>query len=691
MTKLLFLLLQVFPFALLAQRTPEIDSLENSLSKHTREDLQKITLLYDLAYAYMNVDAQAGLNYANQMLELAGKLNNPVESANAKTARGNNLSILGKDSLAVLDYKTAASQLTESGEELRAAIPLANLALLYNKIGRYKEALEIYQESLEIFEKHNRPEKVQGVLNGMGITYFYLGDYLSAIEHYNKTLDIAISLQDVRFQAHVYNNLALIYKRLGRPQQALEQYKEAEKTAKELNDNILLTDVLGNMASVYTDIGNNPKAKETNLTSLEVARTAGYKRGEASSLSNLAVSYFEDKDYIQSMEHFNQALDIYRDAPNLSILALIYNYQSRILTVASDADLGKIGFDPKTKLNNAEELALKSLNISEETENPFRKEMALHNLSVIYQKQHRFQDALSAYQNHVALKDSLSGVEKKEEIVRLEMQHEMERKEAEASAEIQRHKTSRNTIILISMLLATLGLSLFFFYKRWQDAIKQQQQLAFKATLAETDMKVLRLQMNPHFIFNSLNSISDYIRKNDTKSADYYLTKFAKLIREILESAEASVIPLSEELNMLKLYMDLEAARLNDKFTYDVNVADDIDPEEVYVPPLILQPFVENSIWHGLAKKGGKGKITIEVNRENDMFNYVVEDDGVGRVINHNHKDGKKSFGLKITKERIELLNKLQNLNASVNIIDLTQGTRVEVKLPLNHDQSHNY
>ena len=228
------------------------------------------------------------------------------------------------------------------------------------------------------------------------------------------------------------------------------------------------------------------------------------------------------------------------------------------------------------------------------------------------------------------------------------------------------------------------GFFLFIGYKRRRSAKEIQNELLLKAKISDTEMRALRLQLNPHFIFNSLNSISDYIGKNDIKTADYYLAKFAKLMRGILENSEEKEIPLADELKMLELYMQLESSRLNHKFTFEIKVEQGIDPETTLVPPLILQPFVENSIWHGLAQKDGAGKIIIEVTKENAMLNCIVEDDGIGRK-NASTSNG-KSYGMKITKDRIELLNKFKNTNASVNLIDLEKGTRVEVKLPFEEE-----
>jgi LytS/YehU family sensor histidine kinase len=197
-------------------------------------------------------------------------------------------------------------------------------------------------------------------------------------------------------------------------------------------------------------------------------------------------------------------------------------------------------------------------------------------------------------------------------------------------------------------------------------------------------MKALRAQMNPHFIFNSLNSIADYIDKNETATAADFTTKFAKLMRMVLENSEQSEIPLADDLKALELYMDLERFRLKNKFDYQIKSDKTIDMDNTLIPPLILQPFVENSIWHGIAKKEGKGNIVVYIKQENGMINCIVEDDGCGMKELKTITNEKKSLGMKITKARIDILNKIKNANASVNVINKENGVRAEVKLPLS-------
>jgi len=212
--------------------------------------------------------------------------------------------------------------------------------------------------------------------------------------------------------------------------------------------------------------------------------------------------------------------------------------------------------------------------------------------------------------------------------------------------------------------------------------------------MTEVEMQALRAQMNPHFIFNCLNSINRYIVKSDQVTASLYLTRFAKLIRLILDNSNSRTVILTNELEALKLYIEMEALRFDKKFTYAIAVERNLGTDNVEVPPLIIQPYVENAIWHGLLHKDSDANLNIHVNMIDDsMLQCTVEDNGVGRVKSQELKSksatSRKSLGTKLTENRLSLLNKHAELNATVEIIDLydaagaANGTRVILKIPV--------
>lgn len=213
--------------------------------------------------------------------------------------------------------------------------------------------------------------------------------------------------------------------------------------------------------------------------------------------------------------------------------------------------------------------------------------------------------------------------------------------------------------------------------------------------MAEIEMQALRAQMNPHFIFNCLNSINRYIVKSDQATASLYLTRFAKLIRLILDNSNNKSVSLSSELEALRLYIEMESIRFEKQFTYSITVDKNVQADYIQVPPLIIQPFVENAIWHGLLHKETAGHLTIHFSRKTSgLLECTIEDDGVGREkakeLKSRSTSTKKSLGMKLTVDRLSLLNKETFRDATVEILDLKNksgeatGTKVILKIPVD-------
>ena len=226
--------------------------------------------------------------------------------------------------------------------------------------------------------------------------------------------------------------------------------------------------------------------------------------------------------------------------------------------------------------------------------------------------------------------------------------------------------------------------------------IRKEERLhtEFQRKLADMEMSALRAQMNPHFIFNCLNSIENFVIKNDTLRASTYLNDFARLIRLILQNSRSQYVPLVDEIESLELYLQMESLRFTHKFDYEFLVDENVDPRSIEIPPMLIQPYVENAIWHGLMHKNTTGRLDISLSRKNGTLQCVIEDNGIGRQksmeINAARRvKKKKSMGMSITEDRIKLLNELYNMNTEVKIEDLKNadgnslGTRIEINIPV--------
>ena len=222
----------------------------------------------------------------------------------------------------------------------------------------------------------------------------------------------------------------------------------------------------------------------------------------------------------------------------------------------------------------------------------------------------------------------------------------------------------------------------------------KQVETAFEQKIAETEMTALRAQMNPHFIFNCLNSIKLYTLENDAATASEYLTMFSQLIRLVLENSQSEKVSLKKELETLRHYIQLEAMRFKNKVQYAINVHAAVDPEYIEIPPLLLQPYVENAIWHGLMHKKDGGHIVVDVTQPAEHLLHIeITDDGIGRELAAEFQSKsatrQKSSGLKITADRIHIINQLYRIQANVKINDLKDamnkpaGTKVIIQIPI--------
>ncbi len=252
-------------------------------------------------------------------------------------------------------------------------------------------------------------------------------------------------------------------------------------------------------------------------------------------------------------------------------------------------------------------------------------------------------------------------------------------------------------------LLVGLALLVFCLYQFYRTRIRKIKKQAEEKTrinqqMAELELKALRSQMNPHFMFNSLNSIKNYILKNETTKASEYLSNFSHLIRMILQNSREKTVSLKDELDTLLLYIDLEKLRFRDGFEFTCQIDDSIDISQIQIPPMIIQPFIENAIWHGLLHKESDRHLALRIHRKNGNVICEVEDDGIGRQsaaeIKSKSATQYKSMGMGITQDRITLLNSMSAMGIEMEIIDKmdnhqqSTGTLVKIKIPY---ASHTY
>jgi LytS/YehU family sensor histidine kinase len=227
---------------------------------------------------------------------------------------------------------------------------------------------------------------------------------------------------------------------------------------------------------------------------------------------------------------------------------------------------------------------------------------------------------------------------------------------------------------------------------------QERMRIESEKLLGQLEMKALRAQMNPHFIFNCLNSINRFIVVNDNDAASGYLTKFSRLIRQVLDNSRGEKVILSAEIDTLQLYIDMESLRFMDKFESLIEIDPALKTDAFVIQPMLIQPYVENAIWHGLMHRKTKGRLRIQFLKQDQSLVVIIEDNGVGRTQAKAIKDSqlinRKSHGMKVTAERMSLLSRQLNVPVEANVEDLyddmevASGTRVRLILPLEPVES---
>jgi len=225
----------------------------------------------------------------------------------------------------------------------------------------------------------------------------------------------------------------------------------------------------------------------------------------------------------------------------------------------------------------------------------------------------------------------------------------------------------------ITMLLGALGL-----YRNKVNSINEKNQI--QQEINQLERSALQAQMNPHFIFNSLNSIQSYIMLNDKEQAMEYLARFAKLVRQNLRASSDSYVALDIEIAMLTNYMELEKMRFHNSFDYNITFDESFSAQEVIIPPLIIQPYVENAILHGMKQKEGDGMIELSFAQSEDLLHIQIKDNGTG-IDPHKEKKSTGSLGMSITQKRLSHLSKLSGNNFHIDTISNSKGTTITIAI----------
>lgn len=663
-----------------------IDSLKNELNL-AQGDLAKAKIHIDISYQYVYIDAAEGIAHADYAIKIAEQLQNDSLIGYGYNRKAMHIISNRQDSLAFEMLERAISHFKKINHAKGHGTTLYLIGWLHNARREYPKAIKVFLEADEIYYRESEDPKRNAIYNNIGVAYLQTADYKKAIDAYFQALRIAKNANPPLPIGVIYGNIGLVHKHMKDYDNALKYFALAEAEYKKEQSIENRMDNYGHMAITYDEMGQTDQAILYFEKAIEESDAANYEFGSSNNRFNRGVLLLHQGRFKDAFEPITKGRDYYENAGYYKSAATANQTLAEFYLQLPDSLFSYYQIpNQKNAYEKAKEVLLKAIKQSRNAQNDMTLMESMRLLAMVWDKIGNADSALFALKEYQRMYGEYTtrDIDNKTEVIKQDMAFQNEQREQVLQAETDKQRTIKMASILVGGSLILLALATLWFYKKKRDSKAKELTAEFNTVVSETEMKALRSQMNPHFIFNSLNSISLYIQKNELKLADSYLVKFAKLMRLILENSEHKEVSIKKDMEALELYMQLEQVRLKNNFTYSIRIDDSIDTEGTLIPPLLLQPFVENSIWHGISTVIN-GHISVEIQLQDEQLICIVDDNGIGRNKSNqtNKEQTRQSLGMKITRSRIEILNKTKQAQAAIHIFDKEQGTRVETKLPL--------
>jgi sensor histidine kinase YesM len=616
----------------------KIDSLQTELSNTSRNDTVIVPLLKSLSKIFIYKDARQAIAYAREAVDLSEKLKMPLD-AMIYVYMARAYGRIPDNENALSNYKTALSVASVQKDTVTLAWIHSALGFHYYNLSNVPPAITEFDKEIEYGQALNDTVIIADGWFGKALTYNIFEEFKSMFDALQQFLVFADYQHEQRRISDAYRLIAMYYRSINQFQQAIDANQQSYDMASSINDSSLMGAALNHMAWYYYEMGNLDKSLQIYQKNISF-----YKPGGQNALANV---YGNMGNIYRDWERYPEAIDYYN----------------------------------------------KSIELSKKNNDIYNLSWLYEDISMMYE---RTGDYRQAYENQKLASvygDSLMTANYQQTLAGARAQYEADKTAKEL--ELLSLKLQRNRLLVWGL---TVGFGLIasvtiLFITRYRFR-SQQRMEAMNHTISELNQTNLRQQMNPHFIFNTLNSIQYYVFQNDKISSNNYMTKFASLIRKTLENSRHTEISIKEELDALHLYLELEDLRFKEKFDWTIRVDEEIDTLAFKIPTMLIQPYVENAITHGLMnKENGKGRLLVELQLRNGQILCTIEDNGIGRVkaleIKLQKNNYHQSMGTNITESRLKLVNELYGKSMKVSYTDLLDesgepaGTKVEINIPI--------
>ena len=587
---------------------------------------------------------------------------------------------------------------------------LTSLCIQYRYDGDWENHNQIIQEMLLLQEEKVDSAYLADTYNQLGIANSLKGENEESLKYFQKALDINSARRHMFGVSASYENLAQVYTDMGDYGFAVDCLLKSIEIKKEHNfsrvfniyiklaslQNILKTDKVDyyiglarqelqkmdsirpadqvvfyyEVSTIFRDRGMYDSSIVYNRNVVQISREINWRAGIAAGLGNLADVFHEMGEIDSSIIYHRYSLELSEEL--LDCVGISEEYLSLAKLYM------ELGNDDSVMV-----MANKSLQKAVECNYPLTQSEALKFMADYHSSRHDFELAFSVLQEYYAIVDSISSADVKINIAELETKYQTKVKEQQIELLTFENQLSsqrlRVSILTVAILIILILLILYvFFMRRRQDKLKE----------AILQQQLLLSQMNPHFIFNALGSIQNYLYKNKPELTAGYLARFSFLMRSILNNSSKMSISLSEEIDILKNYIELEKMRLKNSFEYEINYPDALETEFIDIPPMMIQPFVENAIKHGFKEGKEGGKLVVTFKEKDELLEILITDNGVGiDATKKSGQSGHKSMALSIFSRRMQIYRKYSRKVPLPSIKDRSysggQGTKVELCLPV--------
>lgn len=580
--------------------------------------------------------------------------------------------LLGNYGSAVKYYhkKLAILQAMGSAQEQKIAKTLLNIGTEYFDLGYKEIAINYYDILISLEDKY--PIIALKAINGKAICEEISGRYSTAMHLYEKAMKIAEVEKDTMELLRVYNNIGVLYLEQKNIKKSLDIYEEAKRFYP-LIENELYFELEGNRLNCIYELGKYDLAEQECNDFIEKAKNNGQKYFHARGIEIKGNIFHSRREFDKAIVNYEEAYALYEATYSTDLASMLHVQLANSYAETGDYHKGIVSIQKALAL--------------QEKYGRTRELMDSHLiLAKIYELNDEEGKALEELKLANILRDSLYKSDIAAEVMSIEEEYQSEKKDAEISMlkkdqafqylQLEKQESRNQLLLLIVILLLSLGYLLYQFLK---SKTEKDQALLLKHKL-QVEQRLLRVQMNPHFMFNSLNSIQGYVSENDSWHAEVYLSKFASLMRTTLEYSQREWVYLADDIKNLNLYVALEQLRFQNQFEYSYDIDFDVE-DEIMVPPMLLQPFVENAIIHGLAPVSTNGKLSLHIRMKGNYLEAVITDNGIGRKAASALKKGKhhRSMGVALTEKRIEMLD--EKIKEAVTYSEPKEGSGTIVRI----------